>query len=187
MRLGEYTFLETFWIWISSAQQMLWATWRNFNMDVIYSAINREQFMAWGTKWHGGHWLRKGSGNRETTKSIEYGKCLKTGEKQQNCLKTGEKQQNFLLAKKNVTNRGHRMTRGSLITESVWKRENDKIPWIRKVSGNRKTAKSLEYGKCPETGKQQNPLNTESVWKQENDKILWISKNVTHAGRRTTF
>ena len=73
----------------------------------------------------------------------DYGKCLETGKrqnplntesvlkqgkKQQNCLKTGEKQQNFLLAKKNVTNRGHRMTRGSLIAESVWKQGNDKIP-----------------------------------------------------------
>ena len=42
----KYIFLETFWIWISSAQQMLWAPWRNLNMDVKYSAINREQFMA---------------------------------------------------------------------------------------------------------------------------------------------
>ena len=42
--------------------------------------------------------------------------------------------------------------------------------------------KFLEYGKCLETGKLQNPLNTERGWKQENDKIL--CKNVTHAGHR---
>ena len=35
-----------------------------------------------------------------------------------------------------------------------------------KVSRNRETTKSLEYGKCLETGKRQNPLNMESVWKQ---------------------
>ena len=29
-----------------------------------------------------------------------------------------------------------------------------------KVSGNRETPRSLDYGKCLETGKQQNPLNT---------------------------
>ena len=34
---------------------------------------------------------------------------------------------------------------------------------FEKVFGNRETTKSLEYGKCPETGNQQNPLNTESV------------------------
>ena len=60
--------------------------------------------------------------------------------------------------------------------ESVKKQENDKIPWIRKVSGNRKTTKSFEYRKNLETGNWQNPLNTERVWKQENDKILWIRK-----------
>ena len=103
-------------------------------------------------------WIQKESGNRKLTKSFEYGKSLETG-KWQNPLNT----------------------------ERVWKQGNDKIPWIRKVSRNRETTKSLEYGKCLETGKRQNPLNTESVWKQENDKILWISKNVTHAGRRTTF
>ena len=50
--------------------------------------------------------------------------------------------------------------------------------WKVKVSGNRETPKSLEYGKCPETGKRQNPLNTESVWKQGNSKILWTRKSV---------
>ena len=38
------------------------------------------------------------------------------------------------------------------------------------MSGNRKTTKYLEYGKCLETGKRQNPLNTERIWKQEIDK-----------------
>ena len=46
--------------------------------------------------------------------------------------------------------------------------------WKVKVSGNRETPKSLEYGKRLETGKKQNPLNTKSVWKQGNSKILWI-------------
>ena len=62
---------------------------------------------------------RKWLETAETTKSLNT---------ERNCLKTGEKQQNFLLAKKNVTNRGHRMTQGSLIAESVWKQGNDKIP-----------------------------------------------------------
>ena len=38
------------------------------------------------------------------------------------------------------------------------------------------TTKSLEYRKCLETGKRQNPLNTESVQKHWNSKILWIRK-----------
>ena len=41
---------------------------------------------------------------------------------------------------------------------------------------------TFEKGKCPEMGKQQNPLDTESVQKQENDKILKWSKNVPHRG-----
>ena len=32
-----------------------------------------------------------------------------------------------------------------------------------KVSRNRETPKSLEYGKCPETGKRQNPLRKSSI------------------------
>ena len=48
--------------------------------------------------------------------------------------------------------------------------------WKLKVSGKSETTKSLEYGKCPETGKRKNSLNTESVWKQGNSKILWTQK-----------
>ena len=40
----------------------------------------------------------------------------------------------------------------------------------------------IGYGKCPETGKLQNPLITESVWKQENDKILWSQNRSVHGG-----
>ena len=120
------------------------------------------------------------SRNRKTTKSFghsknvtlltpNYGMCLETG-KGQNPLKT----------------------------ESVWKQEKDKIPWLRKVSRNRKITKSfcteaqltqltrgprnrkitksLDYEKCPETGKLQHPLITESVQKQENYKIPWLRK-----------
>ena len=35
-----------------------------------------------------------------------------------------------------------------------------------------KMTKSLECGKCLETGKRLDPLNTEIVWKQENYKML---------------
>ena len=56
--------------------------------------------------------------------------------------------------------------------------------WLRKVSGNGKTTKFLEYGKCLETGKRQNPLNTESVQKQGNNKIPWIRK--VSGNRKTT-
>ena len=37
----------------------------------------KKMWQTGGTEWHGGHWLRKVSGNRETTKSLEYGKCQK--------------------------------------------------------------------------------------------------------------
>ena len=62
---------------------------------------------------------------------------------------------------KNVTHAGHQQT---LDTESVQKHENDKIPWIRKVSGNTKMTKSLEYEKCLETGKWQNSLVVLKTW-----------------------
>ena len=38
------TFLETFFIWMSSAQ-LLWAPCGNYNMDVTYIAIKREQLV----------------------------------------------------------------------------------------------------------------------------------------------
>ena len=56
--------------------------------------------------------------------------------------------------------------------------------WKFKVSWNRETTKSLEYRKCLETGKRQNPLNTENVQKQGNDKIPWIRK--VPGNRKTT-
>ena len=56
--------------------------------------------------------------------------------------------------------------------------------WKVKVSENRETPKSLEYGKRPEIGKRQNPLNTESVQKQGNNKIPWIRK--VSGNRKTT-
>ena len=72
-----------------------------------------------------------------------------------------------------------------LNTERVWKQENDKIPWIRKVFGNRETTKSLEYGKCLETGKHKILCWAQNVsdaghntgpQKQENCKIPWLQK-----------
>ena len=49
---------------------------------------------------------------------------------------------------------------------------------------NRKITKSLDYEKCPETGKLQNPLITESVQKRENYKIFlhWGSTDPTNMG-----
>ena len=35
--LGEQFFSETFWVWISSTQQMVMTPWRNYKMDVSYS------------------------------------------------------------------------------------------------------------------------------------------------------
>ena len=54
-----------------------------------------------------------------------------------------------------------------MITESVQKQKNYKIIWLRKVSTNRKIKKSLDYGKCPETGQWQNSLMMQNRSAQE--------------------
>ena len=90
----------------------------------------------------------------ETTKSLNTErKCLETAEPtkslntERKCLETGKRQ-------------------NPLNTESVWKQEKGKILWRRKVSRNRKMAKSFEYGKSLEIGKWQNPLCAKkSVWR----------------------
>ena len=133
-----------FLIWILIVFLFKFVFTLNKGKDNIFCATTKQ---TGGTEWHGGHWLRKVSGNGKTTKFLEYGKCLETGKRQ-----------------------------NPLNTESVWKQENDKILWIQKESGNRKLTKSFEYGKSLETGKWQNPLNTERVWKQGNDKFPWIRK-----------
>ena len=80
-----------------------------------------------------------GPRNRKITKSLDYEKCPETGKLQH-----------------------------LLITESVQKQENYKIPWLRKVSRNRKITKFFEgvteNEKCLETGKWQNPLVVLKTW-----------------------
>ena len=80
-----------------------------------------------------------GPRNRKITKSLDYEKCPETGKLQH-----------------------------PLITESVQKQENYKIPWLRKVSRNRKITKFFEgvteNEKCLETGKWQNPLVVLKTW-----------------------
>ena len=144
----------------------------------------------------------------ETTKSLEQGiffffkqyccfSCFLTFFCNQKCLETGE-------MTKSLENNDFLKGFGRfscfqtlLNPESVYKQEKWQNPltimifskdlvvfpvsrhfWKVKVSGNRETPKSLEYGKRLETGKKQNPLNTKSVWKQGNSKFLWTRKSV---------
>ena len=148
-----------FLIWILIVFLFKFVFTLNKGKDNIFCATTKQ---TGGTEWHGGHWLRKVSGNGKTTKFLEYGKCLETGKRQ-----------------------------NPLNTESVQKQGNNKIPWIRKVSGNRETTKSLEYGKCLETGKQQNPLNTKKCLETGKTAKFFWSKNVTDghtdAGHRPPF
>ena len=104
-----------FLIWILIVFLFKFVFTLNKGKDNIFCATTKQ---TGGTEWHGGHWLRKVSGNGKTTKFLEYGKCLETGKRQ-----------------------------NPLNTESVQKQGNNKIPWIRKVSGNRKTTKSFESAK----------------------------------------
>ena len=52
------------------------------------------------------------------------------------------------------------------------------------MSGNRETKKSLENGKCPETGKRQNPLNTENDSKQAKQQNPLNTESVQNQGKQ---
>ena len=115
-----------FLIWILIVFLFKFVFTLNKGKDNIFCATTKQ---TGGTEWHGGHWLRKVSGNGKTTKFLEYGKCLETGKRQ-----------------------------NPLNTESVQKQGNNKIPWIRKVSGNRKTTKSFESAKTSLTRGAERPF-----------------------------
>ena len=122
-----------FLIWILIVFLFKFVFTLNKGKDNIFCATTKQ---TGGTEWHGGHWLRKVSGNGKTTKFLEYGKCLETGKRQ-----------------------------NPLNTESVQKQGNNKIPWIRKVSGNRKTTKSFESAKTSLTRGAERPFRClDTLW-----------------------
>ena len=122
-----------FLIWILIVFLFKFVFTLNKGKDNIFCATTKQ---TGGTEWHGGHWLRKVSGNGKTTKFLEYGKCLETGKRQ-----------------------------NPLNTESVQKQGNNKIPWIRKVSGNRKTTKSFESAKTSLTRGAERPFRCLDIFR----------------------
>ena len=135
-----------------------------------------------GPEWtqiqQGGHWIRKASRNRKMTKSLGWCKNVTHAgpERPFRCLDvflfkfvftSNKAKDNIFCAttKQTEWHGGHwfRETTKSFASAKTWLTRGTNRHWIRKVSRNTKMTKSLEYEKCLETRKWQNPLNTKSV------------------------
>ena len=157
--------------------------WQNpLNTESVLKQGKRQNPLNTESVWKQGNskilWTQKMSGNRKMTKSfVCQKKCLtRVTEQPFRCLDvflfkfvftSNKAKDNIFCAttKQTEWHGGHwfRETTKSFASAKTWLTRGTNRHWIRKVSRNTKMTKSLEYEKCLETRKWQNPLNTKSV------------------------